>query len=85
MSIRKDKRVEMQSKRRQKVLEEIGIDSSADGGASNVTAPENVEELRQLVNNIHNQDSNVRLQSVIAIRKLLSSEGRPPIDEVRKI
>ena len=72
VSIRKNKRQEMVAKKRQLRL---------DDEPSNTYEPTD-GELLELIRNIHNQDANIRLESVIQIRKLLSSEHSPPIAEV---
>eukprot|EP00009_Paramoeba_aestuarina_P004528 CAMPEP_0201520348 /NCGR_PEP_ID=MMETSP0161_2-20130828/10656_1 /ASSEMBLY_ACC=CAM_ASM_000251 /TAXON_ID=180227 /ORGANISM="Neoparamoeba aestuarina, Strain SoJaBio B1-5/56/2" /LENGTH=521 /DNA_ID=CAMNT_0047918669 /DNA_START=313 /DNA_END=1878 /DNA_ORIENTATION=- len=72
VSIRKNKREQMVAKRRQ----------MGPAGSGSVYIPANDKELRELIENIRSPDSNIRLESVIQIRKMLSSESSPPIAEV---
>jgi importin subunit alpha-6/7 len=71
LAIRKSKREEMMAKKRQ-------IANRSD----NLVDVASQNEIRELVNTIHSPDPNVRLNAVVQIRKLLSSENSPPISEV---
>jgi len=71
LSIRKNKREEMIAKKRQ-------INTSRDA----VVAQASQGEIHEFVQSIFSQDPNLRLSSVVQIRKLLSSENSPPISEV---
>lgn len=65
----------MVAKRRQ-------IDIGFGGNPGEQYMPANDKELREWIENIRSPDTNIRLESVIQIRKQLSSESSPPIAEV---
>ncbi|VDK78672.1 unnamed protein product [Litomosoides sigmodontis] len=83
ISIRKDKREETLSKRRNIPVESLDSDdASTSAGGVVVNGTYNRNTLEDIVKKASSQDQEVQLSAVQQARKLLSSDRNPPIDDL---